>query len=242
MTPSEQFGSKLGSQSLGALFYPPGCHACLIRGNELSKWAAGIGRSLSRTSVAVVGIVHAVPGTEFIYITWYHLIPWPAWVVVGIPLSLRGNWGWERLRNMSQMESLQMVEWGPTLEMFSCGVENSEQGASSLDLSCYDYSGWKMSLRKSFSLESRKALACRGPHMSLWLWVKKGVANSEAHTNVISCPKAPKKVLEANVAWHRQLDLCSCMSRIAWEAAYLIKKSERVTEGIFFTLKTTRIP
>ena len=40
-------------------------------------------------------------------------------------------------------------------------------------------------------MRSKRAVAFRGQHVSIWLWMKKGLEDPEAHMNVTSCPQDP---------------------------------------------------
>ena len=64
-----------------------------------------------------------------------------------------------------------MTDCGPTLEIFSHDIENSEGGFITpphhLDRSCCKYSGKNGALRETFRLKSRRALTHRGHHVSL---------------------------------------------------------------------------
>ena len=107
-----------------------------------------------------------------------------------VPNQRRGNWGWEALGNTSLEEWLANDRVGSYFLVVERRVkEDSSPHPHSFDHSCCKDSGKNWALKKTFRVKSKKALACRGHHVSIWLWVKKGLEDSEAHVNVTSCPQ-----------------------------------------------------
>lgn len=90
-----QLGSERRSQSYGALSYPPGCRACWISENELSEWAAGIWQ------VHMLQSLLELFQAQNSALTLHPTIQSCAMLV---PNHRWGNWGWETLGNVSQVE------------------------------------------------------------------------------------------------------------------------------------------